>query len=119
MSLISPTQLAAIRKVAYRGLETEVAIMRAVQVETDFGSEEAWATVAITDGWIREMSVNGPTDVFARIAAIGTHRLHVRVDVDIRPGDRAYVNDEAFTVAHVNEHNTIKVFMTASLRRVE
>jgi SPP1 family predicted phage head-tail adaptor len=119
MPLVSDAQLAQLRFVAYQGLDTEIVIKRPTQAETVYGSVGGYTTVATTTAWIREMSTSRAGIMLGVIATTGTFRLHVRYDTDIRPGDRVEVNGESFEVQDLNELNTIRVFTTAVMRRVE
>lgn len=119
MSLITEAQLDTLRSVAYRGLETPITIKRPTQVEGPYGSEATYATVTETLGWIREMSTSRAGEIVSFIGTTGTFRLHVRHDVDLRPGDRVELEGDAFEVADVNDHNTLRIFTTGVLRRVE
>lgn len=119
MPLVTDSQLAALRTVGYKGLDSEVLIERATQVENDFGSAEQWSTVTTTQGWIREMSTTRAGEMLNIIATTGTFRLHVPFDTDIEPGDRVTINGTQFTVGDTNSDNTIRVFTTAICRRVE
>lgn len=119
MPLVTDSQLAALRTVGYRGLDSEVLIERPTQVQTDFGSKEQFNTIATVPGWIREMSTTRAGEMLNVIATTGTFRLHVPFDTDIRPADRVTVNGTQFTVGDTNSDNTIRVFTTAICRRVE
>lgn len=119
MSLITATQLNAIRAIAYQGLDTPLTIERKTFSEGDYGSVETWSTVASTNGWLREMTSTKPFGIANLISTVGTFRLHLAVGTDIEPGDRVTVDGDQFEVNETNTHNTIRVFTTAVLRRVE
>lgn len=119
MPLVSASQLTALRNIAYNGLDTPVLIERPTQTENDFGSSETWTTVTTTLGWVREMSTTRPGEALNWIVTTGTFRLHLAVDTDIEPGDRVTIGGKQFTVSEVNDENTIRIFTTAVLRRVE
>jgi hypothetical protein len=119
MPLVSATQIAALRTVAYKGLETPISILRKETVENAYGSEEMWVEVSDTLGWVREMSTTKAGEMLTFIGTTGTFRLHVEADVDIRPGDTVGIEGTIFTVSDTNSDNTIRVFTTAIMRRVE
>lgn len=119
MPLVSESQLAALRAVAYQGLETEVTILRSAQVENIYGSEEAWVDQGSTLGWIREMSTSKVGIMSGFLATTGTFRLHVAVDVDLEPGDRVGIDGVIFNVSDTNSDNTIRVWTTAIMRRIQ
>lgn len=120
MSLVTETQLDALRQVAYRGLDTPVAIMRRTAYETDADVAYAWAEVSTVMGWLRHMNNPGIDVQTGRIAGtMSIFRLHLRHDVDIRHDDRVVIGGETYLVQDVNSENTITVFRTAMLRRIE
>lgn len=116
--LVSPAQLAGLRAVGARGFDTEVIIMRTLQTETPFGSDDVWATVDIVDGWLREMSNTKVGETVYVLSSTGTYRLHLPVGTDIVSGDEVIVDDGTYSVQNVNTENTLKVFTTAQLRKV-
>jgi len=119
MPLVSAAQITALRNVAYKQLDTPVTISRATQTEGDYGSVEVWSEVASAMGWLREMSTTKAGDQITFVGTTGTFRLHLQHDVDIRPGDRVSAMGDDFTVSDVNNDNTIRIFSTAIMRRVE
>ena len=119
MPLVSATQLAQLRSVAYEGLDTEITIERPVQVESDFGSTESFELVGTAMAWIREMSSSAPGNQIKIISTTEVFRIHVRHDVDLQPQDRITAGTTQFTVTGVNTDNTIRIYTTAIARRVE
>lgn len=119
MPLVSDSQLAALRSVAYKGLETEVSILRATQIENAYGSEEEWVTLSTTMGWIREMSVSPAGREISFVGTTGLFRLDLEVDTDIEPGDRVGIDGVIFSVNDTNSDNTIRIFAKAIMRRIE
>lgn len=119
MPLVSDAQLAQLRSVAYQGLDTPVTISRPTSAESAYGSVETHTVVETTNGWLREMTTSRAGIMNGFIATTGMFRLHVAVGTDIRPGDRVTVSGDDFEVQDVNELNTIRIFTTAVLRRVE
>ena len=119
MSLISEAQLAQLRTVAYRGLDTTVTIQRRTPVEGPADTTYTWATVATATGWLRHM--NKPeVDIQIKYAgALNVYRLHLRHDVDILPEDRVVVGGDTYEVQETNSENTIQIFRTAILRRIQ
>lgn len=117
--LVSDTQIAQLRTVAYRGLDTSVTIQRRTATEGPADVVYTWATVTTAKGWLRAM--NKPeVDLQVRYAGVtNVYRLHLRHDVDIRPEDRVLVGSETYEVQDTNAENTIQIFRTATLRRIE
>lgn len=121
MPFVTPTQLTALRSVAYRGLDSSATIERSVEVENAFGSAPQWTTVATgVPCWVRAMPLaSNIIDVAYRAAVIGAFRIHFEVDADVIHGDRITVGDEQFEVIDVNVENTIQIFRTAVAKRIE
>ena len=121
MPLVSGTQIAALRNVAYNGLDDVAsAILRSVQVENDFGSEDAWATVELdAPCWLREMSSTNVGSMASRLVTTGTYRCHFEAGTDIQPGDHVVINGATYDVQGTNAENTIQIFATAVMRKVE
>jgi len=122
MGLVSPGQIAALRKIAYQGLETKDAIiLRSVQVETAFGSEAVWATLD-TDVpcWVRFTGLTQSLGQTAfREVMVGTLRMHFEIDRDIEIADRLVVDGSMLDVIDMNVENTYKIFKTALGKKVE
>ena len=121
MPLVSETQLTTLRARAYQGLTSTAHILRPIQVETDFGSEEAYATVALDEPcWIRATAVPAiVTEEAMRVVTAGVFRCHFRVGTDLEPGDQVIVNDQPFDVVDTNNENTVRIFTTVMARRLE
>jgi len=121
MALVTPGMLAALRTVAYQGLQSSATISRATQVETDFGSAESWSQVATgVPCWVRGVSIpNVVTDVAYREAAVGTFRIHFEQGVDVRPADKLTIDGRDFEVIDLNVENTIQIFTTVMAKKVE
>jgi hypothetical protein len=122
MPLVSDTQLAALRAVANNGLDstTATAILRSVQIENDFGSEDSWATVLLdVPCWLREMSSTNVGSMASRLVTTGTYRCHFEAGLDVQAGDHVVIDDTTYDVQGTNVENTIQIFTTAVMRKVE
>lgn len=121
MPLVSQTQLNALRAVAYNGLDSvATAVIRSVQGETAFGSEDLWATVLLDEPcWVRSQSSTNVSTMASRLAVTGTFRIHFRAGVDVQPGDRCVVEDATYDISETNVENTLQIFTTAVARKVE
>lgn len=120
MPLVTATQLAGLRSVAYNGLATTcTAIIRSVQVESDFGSEDAWATVDMDlPCWVRSQSSTNVSSMASRLAVTGTFRIHFEDGVDLEPGDRVVIEGDTYECTETNAENTLRIFATAVARKV-
>jgi hypothetical protein len=119
MPLVSATQMTALRSIANNGLDTPITIKRPTQIVTDYGSEDSFAVVASTNGWIREMGSPNASEMVSFIAATGTFRLHTPYGTDLQPGDTVTAGGVDFEVVDTNSDNTVRIFTSARLRRVE
>jgi hypothetical protein len=120
-ALVTPGMLATARALGNRGLTSLAEIRRATDDQTDFGSKEAFSTVA-TDVpcWVRSTAVQSNlTEVANRIAEVGTFRIHFEAETDVRLNDQLVVDGATFSVIDVNAENTIKVFTTVMAKKVE
>jgi hypothetical protein len=121
MPLVTPTQLTALRNIAFRGLDTPFTVWRVTRVENAYGTSEGpLAQVSSGMCWLRMMNKPRLGEQVMQIAATSVYRLHTTLDVDIEVGDevRAFGNDK-YIVQDVNNDDTIQVFRTAILRRVD
>ncbi len=121
MTLISATEIAALRGVVESGMESTVVIKRLTTSEADFGDATAFTTVATVKGWLREITTvaAGIGEVGGVTAVAETHRLFVPVGTDLRSGDIVLVNGESFRVQHTDASSTYLTHLTAILRRSE
>lgn len=121
MPLVSATQIAALRSVANHGLDdVATAILRSIQVENDFGSEDAWATVELDAAcWLREMSSTNVGSMASRLVTTGTYRCHFEAGLDVQPGDHIVIGGQTYDVQGTNVENTLQIFTTAVMRKVE
>lgn len=121
MPLVSGTQLTALRTVANNGLDSvATAILRSIQTETDFGSEDNWATVLLDEPcWVRNQASTNVSTMASRLAVTGTFRIHFVAGLDVQPGDRVVVEDATYDITDTNVENTLQIFTTAVARKVE
>lgn len=121
MPLVSATQLTALRAVANNGLDSlATAVLRPIQVETDFGSEDNWATVVLdVPCWVRSQSATNVSTMASRLAVTGTFRIHFVAGSDVQRSDRVVISDEVYDVTDTNVENTLQIFTTAVARKVE
>ena len=119
--LVTNTQLAALRKIAYQGLEFDAIILRSLQVETAFGSEEVWATLDTqVPCWVRFTGLTQSLGQQSfREVMVGTLRIHFEIDRDIEIADRLVVDGSVLDVIDMNVENTYKIFKTALGKKVE
>lgn len=119
MGLVSASQLIALRTIANKGLVTTIVISRPTQTQTAYGTASTYSEVETTLGWLRQMAGTAPGENISFISTTGTFRLHLPYGTDIRVDDRVTVNGNDYSVTDTNADNTIQVYTTAQLRRVE
>jgi hypothetical protein len=119
--LISSNLLKSLRKVANRGLQTEVTLMQRQAVEENpYGDDtEEWVTMGEFMGWMKGLStmrarITGADDV---VGSVGVFRLHLESKVVINTGDMVVADGLEYTVQDANLENTYRVYTTAILRR--
>jgi len=118
--LLSTAQLAGLRKVAHRGLTDTAVVLRATEVENDFGTETVWATVYLdVPCWVRQMKASNIIDVVMHSAVIGDFRILFPVGTDIDDDDNVVVAGQTYSVTNNNTEDTIQVFCEVTARKVE
>lgn len=121
MTLLSESELQAVRDAAESGMATPVTIMRRSLVETDLGSVESYATIATVMGWMTEMTPTGAAigEVGGVQALAGVYRLFVPVGTDIEPDDKVLLNGQDFIVQHSDAGGTYLPMLTVIMRRAD
>ena len=132
-ALVPPGQLAAIQKLAERGMQTPITIKRrSVQtlgqtiVENDLGDDVITYTETKNDGLVRKAMGwfwSTPTVVqeedAGSLVTVNTYRLYVPVGTDMLPGDHVTVGAEEYVVSDTTAESTWKAVLRCSLRRRE
>jgi hypothetical protein len=120
MTLVSASEMAALRDIAESGMSTVVAIYHGTNTETVNG--QAWVYPATPDltvfGWLTDYTSTGAgIDIDAgRIGNTETHRLMLPFGTDCRMGDRVVVAGEYYVVQHTNASNTYQPALYAFLK---
>lgn len=122
MPLVTSAQLTALRAVAFRGLDTPFTVWRTTRVENAYGMSAGAATqVSSGNCWLRMM--NKPSlrvQAGMQEGATSIYRLHTTPDVDIEVGDEVRVfGQDNYIVQDTNADDTIQVFRTCLVRRVD
>jgi len=122
MTLVSAAQIAALRSVANRGLQTDVTIFPRIEADNPFSDDEnvitSGGTVTVK-GWLRSVPA-GVIDVVSGVQAqISSFRLLLPPGTVIHNGDRVEIGGEKFVVEDVASENTYQIFLVCSIRRGE
>ena len=118
--LVSPGLIKKMRKIANRGLQTPVMLLRRLPVVANpYGDDtEDWVTLGEYMGWMRSVNTARIEDTTGNVAGtIGVYRLHLVAEVRLFPGDLVVFDSNEYTVQDDNYENTYKVFTTATIRR--
>ena len=122
MPLVSDSQMAALRNLANKGLDTAYTVWRRTRAETVYGMEDGEPT-QVYEGvcWLRMMNqpfISEGTGM--KSTQMSRYRMHTTRDADIAVDDEIRVSDqENYIVQDVNTDDTVQIFRTAILRRVE
>jgi hypothetical protein len=117
MSLLRPSQMRGIQKIANRGLNTTIVIER-IDFESDELGDDAETepvVIATVKGWIHSTPTPEAT-LDGGIVTANTYRLNVPVGTDIRPRDYVEVGGTRYVVTDTTSDETWPAFLTCSLR---
>lgn len=119
--LLSNSQMAALQKVAMRGMKTPITIMRRTTADTAYGDDEevTFPVVGTTKGWFFSRPTPVQEDDAGSLVTVNTYRLFVPVGTDVRPGDRISVDSTTFVVSDTTAESTWLPLLNVSLRRKE
>ena len=120
MPFVSAGQLAALRSVAYRGLDTPFEVYRRQRTESPYGTQDSWVKVAEGLCWLRMM--NQPkttTHADDSEGALTVYRMHTDVAITVQFGDRIRIGGADYETQDTNDDDTIQVFRTLILRRIQ
>jgi hypothetical protein len=129
--LLSPGIVGQLRKIAQRGLQTEITIERrsvtysGVTVgDDDYGdddltfSETTESRRTGVKGWFHSTPTPMQTEESGALVTVNTYRLFVPVGTDINIGDWVYVGDsDAYVVSDTTAESTWTAVITCSLRK--
>lgn len=121
-SLVSASQMNALRSVAELGMQSTVIITRHTYDDTNpYTDDEVviTTTTKTVKGWLRSTPVGDINNVNGQQAVVPNSRLFVPVGTDIRPRDTVTIDGNDYTVQDATTENTWKVLIRAQLERVE
>jgi len=120
MPLVSAPQINVLRKIAYRGLDTPYTIWRPSRVDNGYGTDQiVFTQVGSGICWMRQS--NNPflhVEVGQELAT-NIYRMLTEFNKDIQVSDEIRIGDNAYIVQNTNEDDTIRVFSTVTVRRVD
>lgn len=122
MSLVSASEMAALRTVAESGMESTVNIYYRSVEQTEDGLQETFSATAVTSiCWLTERTPDsamlGPLNGAAAISEQFVLRLPY--GTVIHSGDKVVVSGGTYFVQHTNIENTYVPMVSCSLRKVE
>lgn len=120
MSLISPSEMAALRDLAVSGMTQTFAVYHLVKATNDDGQSTTYPATPDFSviGWNREITPNSMTATTnaGEIGTLETHRLLVPVGTDIRPGDKVTHGVDVFYVQHTSSSDTYQPYLSVAMR---
>lgn len=119
MTLVSPSELDALRQVAESSFPTPVTIYRYTRATTSEGSVQTWDVVTTVKGWLKEENTPPVGDVGGVQATVPAYRLNVPVGTDLQAGDRTLIGGVIYEVNDSNSEDSYLTHITARLRRRE
>jgi hypothetical protein len=123
MTLISSTEMAALRGFAESGMQTTVSAYHQITTAGDSGRTTSYpATPDVTVlGWIIEVTSQGATlgPVAGEVGIVETHRLLVPYGTDIRSGDKVTSGASVFQVQHTSAENTYQPYFEIAMKLFE
>jgi len=118
MSLISDSQMAALRKTAELGMIATVAIYYHTVIETEDGSEDAWVLAGTTKGWLYNRP-SGETGVHGGgMGHVEEYRLYLPVGTELDYNDRVVIGGHTYTVTDSTGESTWLPLLEATVKRI-
>lgn len=122
MTLISPSELAAIQSLAESGMAATATVLRRVTVQTDNGQESQWATVGTDMAcWIKQ--ITGDASTLGSIAGgVGIAQLvNIRFAAgsDVLTGDRVVVGATTYDAQAANDSDTYPAYLEMACRVID
>lgn len=119
MTLISASEMAALRGVAESGMTTAVSIYRGAPVQTNSGQQTAWTLQTTANGWFYSDPTKTLVVNAGVLADINTVRLFLPVGTDILSGDKVTSGTDEYLVIDTNQEGTHLPLLRCNLRRAE
>lgn len=119
MTLVSASELGALRGVAESGMTTPAAVYRRKNVTDADGQHSGWVFQSNILGWL----FSEPSPVITLNASeqvlVNTYRWFCPVGTDILSGDKLTIGAAEYTVSDTNTESTFLPLLRCSLRRAE
>jgi hypothetical protein len=122
MSLISDTEMEALRDLVLSGMETTVYVYNRTTTQTADGQETSYpaSPSSTVIGWLYEITpnatamsvINGGEDLSELF------RLYVPIETVINSGDKVVIGVGTYYVQHTNADNTYRTSMSVALRNL-
>ena len=119
--LITPSMLKVVRNAGKRMLTQTFTHLVRTTVANDYGDgEEAFVDAGDYSGWIRMMNQPDLRSGEGLVSAVGSFRLHLEHTVNLEEGDLvADASGNLYTVNDVNTEDTVKVYTTAMVQKLQ
>ena len=122
MTLLTASELAAVRGVAESGMETTCTILTRATVVTDDGQESVWATSALdVPCWIKQITGDASTldGISGAVGIAQLVNIRLAVGTDVRAGDEIAVGSTIYTVQAGNQDDTYAPWWEFACRVIE
>ncbi len=122
MTLISDSEMEALREVALSGMVTTINVYNRSTVQTDDGQESVFpaSPSSVVQGWLYELTPArvklDPLNGSEQVAEYFRLLLPVGTVIDI--GDKVVIGGNSYYVQNTGIDNTYKPTLTAAVRRV-
>ncbi len=119
--LVTPTMLAKLRSVGYKGLTSDVQVWRKMPPqENPYGDgDEEWVNYGTYKGWMRQMNDPKLGMGVGEVSQVGIFRLHLEAAVEVFTDDKIVFEGAEYIVQNSNDDDTIRIFTTCYLRKIE
>lgn len=122
MSLISPSELAAIQSVARSGMVGSASILTRATVVTDDGQESIWATSQIdVECWVYEATpLSGTLGSIAGAAGLAEQfSIRLPIGTAVYAGDQIGTAGKVYQVQSTNADSTYPAWLNCACRLIE
>ena len=121
MSLLRPSQLAALRRLTTKLFNTKVEIWKRTVADSVYSDEdiESFALSETVDGWLRSLPEDSVDVSYGQTHVAATHRLFVPVATDVAAFDQVKINGATYKVIDTSVESSYKVLLRVLLRKSE
>ena len=126
MTLIAPSELAAIQAFGIEGMVTDVGIMPSIYdtgvdlTDDSYGSSLTWGPVSeVVKGWLVGRWAQSRDSDIGDIDSTTTYRLRLPVGTTLEPGWKVEIGGNTYTVIDVGSDQTWPEWLNCVVRRMK